>query len=103
MHSSQEFDGKRALAASGLGGWQCTPDAGPPGPSQSMLRRLGYEPTRQRGSHVRVSTRRDGVNHEVVPLHTPLKARTLGRILGRVARHHGLSRLELLALLFGGR
>jgi len=29
---------------------------------------LGYEPTRQKGSHIRVTTRRDGENHEVIPL-----------------------------------
>jgi predicted RNA binding protein YcfA (HicA-like mRNA interferase family) len=28
---------------------------------------LGYEPTRQKGSHIRVTTRRDGENHEVIP------------------------------------
>ena len=28
---------------------------------------LGYEVTRQRGSHIRLTTERDGENHEVVP------------------------------------
>jgi predicted RNA binding protein YcfA (HicA-like mRNA interferase family) len=37
------------------------------------LRILGYEITRQRGSHIRVTTQRDGENHEVIPNHSPLK------------------------------
>jgi len=28
---------------------------------------LGYEATRQKGSHIRVTTQRDGENHEVIP------------------------------------
>jgi predicted RNA binding protein YcfA (HicA-like mRNA interferase family) len=27
---------------------------------------LGYEQTRQKGSHIRVTTQRDGENHEVI-------------------------------------
>ncbi len=41
------------------------------------LRQLGYEVTRQRGSHVRVTTQRGGEHHEVVPSHTPIKVGTL--------------------------
>ena len=29
---------------------------------------LGYTATRQTGSHIRVTTRRDGENHEVFPI-----------------------------------
>jgi predicted RNA binding protein YcfA (HicA-like mRNA interferase family) len=32
------------------------------------LSALGYAATRQTGSHVRVTTQRDGENHEVIPL-----------------------------------
>ena len=34
---------------------------------------LGYQATRQKGSHVRVTTQVDGENHEVIPYHQPLK------------------------------
>ncbi len=34
---------------------------------QTSLRRLGYEATRQQGSHVRITTRVNGEHHEVVP------------------------------------
>jgi predicted RNA binding protein YcfA (HicA-like mRNA interferase family) len=40
------------------------------------LRVLGYETTRQTGSHMRVTTQRDGENHEVIPFHRPLKIGT---------------------------
>lgn len=38
---------------------------------------LGYQATRQRGSHIRVTTQRDGENHEVIPYHDPIKTGTL--------------------------
>ena len=63
------------------------------------LRRLGYEAVRRRGSHVRVTTQVNGEHHEVVPLHSPIKAKTLSSILKSVSRHHGMSVEELLNLL----
>jgi len=60
---------------------------------------LGNKVTRQKGSHIRVTTERDGENHEVVPYHHPNKAGTLSGILKRIAAHHGLSSDDLLKLL----
>lgn len=60
---------------------------------------LGYEATRQKGSHIRVTTQRDGENHEVVPYHHPIKAGTLSSILKHIAAHHGMSVDELLETL----
>ena len=60
---------------------------------------LGYEPTRQTGSHIRVTTQRNGENHQVVPNHHPIKTGTLGAILKSVAAHQGLSVDELLKAL----
>ena len=62
----------------------------------AALRRMGYEKVRQRGSHVRVTTQTGGEHHEVIPLHDPIKAKTLSGILKSVARHHGTSVEELL-------
>lgn len=62
----------------------------------AALRRLGYEPARQRGSHVRITTQVKGEHHEVIPLHNPIKAKTLSSILKSVARHHEMSVEELL-------
>lgn len=63
------------------------------------LRVLGYDITRQTGSHIRVTTQRDGENHEVIPAHSPIKVGTLSSILKRIAAHHRMSVEELLKLL----
>jgi len=63
------------------------------------LRRIGYERVRQRGSHVRVTTQQGGEHHEVIPLHDPIRAKTLSSILKSVARHHGIGVEELLRKL----
>ena len=34
---------------------------------------LGYQKTRQKGSHIRITTQRDGENHEVISYHDPIK------------------------------
>jgi len=60
---------------------------------------LGYEPTRQKGSHIRVTTLRNGENHEVIPAHQPIKTGTLSSILKRIAAHHGITVEELLRML----
>jgi predicted RNA binding protein YcfA (HicA-like mRNA interferase family) len=60
---------------------------------------LGYETTRQKGSHIRVTTQRDGENHEVIPYHRPIKTGTLAGILKRIAAHHGLTLEDVLRLL----
>ena len=63
------------------------------------LRRLGYTTVRQRGSHVRITTQVNGEHHEVIPLHAPIKVKTLSSILKSVARHHEVDVEELLRQL----
>ena len=63
------------------------------------LRVLDYEVTRQRGSHIRVTTRKGGEHHEVIPNHHPIKIGTLADILKSIAGHHGLTVEQLLDLL----
>ena len=63
------------------------------------LRRIGYERVRQRGSHVRVTTQQGGEHHEEIPLHDPIRAKTLSSILKSGARHHGIGVEELLRKL----
>ena len=66
---------------------------------ERALRRLGYEATRQTGSHVRVTTQVNGEHHEVIPQHDPIKVKTLSGILKSVADHHGLTVEQLLQQL----
>ena len=63
------------------------------------LRILGYEVTRQKGSHIRITTTLNGTHHEVVPAHKPIKPGTLSSILKSIARHHEISLGELLEKL----
>ena len=64
------------------------------------LARVGYEQTRQRGSHVRLTkVSPDGTHHVTVPLHNPIRLGTLNSILRDVAAHLGMSRDELLKTL----
>jgi predicted RNA binding protein YcfA (HicA-like mRNA interferase family) len=63
------------------------------------LRKLGYQTTRQTGSHVRLTTQQNGEHHITVPLHDPLRAGTLAGILGEVARHHQLDRDALIQMI----
>jgi len=63
------------------------------------LKVLGYEITRQKGSHIRVTSQRDGENHEVIPSHQPIKTGTLAGILKRIAAHHRLTVEKLLDML----
>ena len=65
----------------------------------TALRRLGYEKVRQRGSHVRITTQVEGEHHEVIPLHNPIRTKTLSSILKSVAQHHGIGVEELLRRL----
>ncbi len=66
----------------------------------SALRALGYEPSRQTGSHMRLTTTRGGEHHVTVPKHDQLRVGTLAGILAEVARHLGVERDELVKLLF---
>ena len=63
------------------------------------LRKLGYESTRQRGSHIRVTTQQGGQHHEVIPNHRSIKTGTLSGILKSIAAHHRMTVDALLAVL----
>jgi len=61
----------------------------------------GYQVTRHKGSHMRLTASlRNREHHVTIPDHDPLKVGTLSNILKDVAAHAGLSRDELLARLF---
>ena len=68
-----------------------------------VLARLGYGMTRQTGSHLRVTTQREGEHHVTIPRHSALRVGTLAAILNDVAAHVGMSREELLEHLFGSQ
>ena len=63
------------------------------------LRVLGYAPTRQTGSHIRITTQIGGEHHEAVPNHRPIKVGTLRGILRGIASHHSMTTDDLIAVL----
>lgn len=64
------------------------------------LEKLGYEVTRQTGSHIRLTTLENGEHHLTIPAHVPIKVGTLNAILKDVATHFELDRETLLEQLF---
>jgi predicted RNA binding protein YcfA (HicA-like mRNA interferase family) len=64
------------------------------------LRKLGYQVTRQTGSHMRLTTPEHGEHHITIPQHRPLRVGTLAAILSEVAAHFEISREELAERLF---
>jgi len=66
------------------------------------LRRLGYEITRQTGSHIRVTSNFKGREHHVtIPAHKQLRVGTLAEILTDVSTYLDLTREKLIQNLFG--
>lgn len=68
-----------------------------------LLRRYGYEITRQTGSHLRLTARVSEREHHItIPAHQRLKVGTLHSILADIATFLKMDRGELLKDLFGG-
>jgi predicted RNA binding protein YcfA (HicA-like mRNA interferase family) len=61
----------------------------------------GYTVTRQKGSHIRLTTQQAGEHHVTVPDDDPIRVGTLSNILRDVAEHFGITRDELLEDVFG--
>ena len=67
----------------------------------NILTKIGYEATRQRGSHVRISLETIDTKHSVtIPLHNPIKIGTLNNILNDVASANKISKKDLIEKLF---
>jgi predicted RNA binding protein YcfA (HicA-like mRNA interferase family) len=67
----------------------------------NSLKKFGYEVSRQKGSHIRLTTLSHGEHHLTIPNHSPIKLGTLSAILGDVAKHFNLSKDEALKKLLG--
>jgi predicted RNA binding protein YcfA (HicA-like mRNA interferase family) len=65
-----------------------------------IIGKLGYQITRQTGSHIRLTTTENGIHHITVPNHNPLRIGTLSNILSDIADHFQISKKELLEKLF---
>jgi predicted RNA binding protein YcfA (HicA-like mRNA interferase family) len=65
-----------------------------------IIGKFGYQITRQSGSHIRRTTKENGIHHVTIPNHKPLRIGTLSNILSDIADHFQLSKMELLEKLF---
>jgi predicted RNA binding protein YcfA (HicA-like mRNA interferase family) len=65
------------------------------------LQKLGYYVSRQKGSHIRLTTISNGQHHITVPNHNPIRIGTLSNILGDVASHFKQTKEEIAEKLFG--
>jgi predicted RNA binding protein YcfA (HicA-like mRNA interferase family) len=65
-----------------------------------LLRELGYEITRQTGSHARLTTLMGGEHHLSVPMHKVLPVGTLRSILREIGRHLDMSADDVASRLF---
>ncbi len=65
-----------------------------------FLKRYDYEISRQTGSHMRLTTLRQGEHHVTIPAHQALKVGTLEGIVHAVAGHLQLDKNDLLKELF---
>jgi predicted RNA binding protein YcfA (HicA-like mRNA interferase family) len=61
---------------------------------------FGYRPTRQTGSHIRLTTSTPAEHHVTVPAHTSLRLGTLRAVLAEVAAAQGLELAEVARRLF---
>ncbi len=65
-----------------------------------MIGQFGYQISRQTGSHIRLTTKENGIHHVTIPNHNPLRIGTLSNILSDIADHFQLSKKDLLEKLF---
>ncbi len=67
---------------------------------KALEKKFGYIVTRQTGSHIRLTCQSTRQHHITIPDHDPLRVGTLSAILADVAKHHEISREDLMVALF---
>jgi len=68
-----------------------------------LLKKYGYQISRQTGSHMRLTSNLKGEHHITIPKHKPLKVGTLNGILSDIAKYLELDKQILISELFGER
>lgn len=66
-----------------------------------LLEKLNYIPTKQSGSHIRLTTQKNGQHHVTIPDHVELRIGTINAILTDIAAHLVIPKSEIIDLLFG--
>lgn len=65
------------------------------------LAKIGYEVSRQKGSHIRLTCTFPNEHHVTIPNHDPIKLGTLSSIISDIANQRDISKEELINQLFG--
>ena len=65
-----------------------------------ILKKYDYGISRQTGSHMRLTTLRQGEHHVTIPAHQALKVGTLEGIVHAVADHLQIDKVDLMKALF---
>jgi len=68
--------------------------------ARRLKRHFGYELSRQRDSHLRLTTSRHGEHHVTIPDHNALRLGTLNSVVTDVAQHFSMTRDEVAERLF---
>lgn len=71
--------------------------------SAQLIRKLGkfgYQPTRQTGSHIRLTTEENGQHHITIPQKRQLTIGKINAVLWELVRHFNIPRKELMKQLF---
>ena len=65
-----------------------------------LLKKFDYQITRQKGSHIRLTTFLEGEHHITIPNHDPIRLGTLSSILLEVAVHFKKTKEETADEIF---
>jgi len=65
------------------------------------LAKIGYQITRQKGSHIRLTCSTPKEHHITIPNHDPIRVGTLASILNEIALQRTVSKEEIINQLFG--
>ncbi|MEA3422084.1 MAG: type II toxin-antitoxin system HicA family toxin [Acidobacteriota bacterium] len=66
------------------------------------LERIGYEVSRQSGSHIRLTAKiGEKTHHITIPAHNPIKTGTLNTIVNELSNVLKISKAKLIEKLFG--
>jgi predicted RNA binding protein YcfA (HicA-like mRNA interferase family) len=64
------------------------------------LRTFGYQISRQKGSHIRLTTFQNGEHHITIPNHDAIRLGTLSSIINDIASHFKKTKEEIASEIF---
>lgn len=65
-----------------------------------LLQKFGYQISRQKGSHIRLTTTKQGEHHITILNHDPIRLGTLSSIITDIANHFKKTKEEIAKEIF---